>query len=92
MQPDRYTCEHTFRLLDDFIDRELPLEEMQKVQQHLELCAVCMAEFLFEAQTIEALRKRLQRISVPSDLHDRISAALQRARAEVEAPPTVSDR
>jgi anti-sigma factor RsiW len=91
MQIDHYTCEHTFRLLDDFIDRELPPEEMQKVQQHLDLCAVCMAEFRFEAQTIRALRQRLQRISVPSDLCDQVLAALQRAREKADAPPTVSE-
>jgi anti-sigma factor (TIGR02949 family) len=86
MQIDRYTCEHTFRLLDDFVDRELTPEEMRRVQEHLDICAVCLAEFRFEAQMIRAVRDRLQRISVPPGLRDRITAALQEARAEVESP------
>jgi anti-sigma factor (TIGR02949 family) len=86
MQIDHYTCEQVVRLLDDFIDRELSSREMQQVQEHLDLCAICAAEFRFEAQTIRAIRERVQHIAVPSGLRERIAATLKAAREEHDAP------
>ena len=77
---DRYTCEETFRRLDDFLDRELTAHEMQLVQAYLEVCAVCAAEYAFEASTLGRVRDKVQRIAAPTDLLARISQALQKAR------------
>ena len=38
---DRYTCEEALRRLEEFLDRELTAEEMQRVQAHLDTCAAC---------------------------------------------------
>jgi len=40
MNPDerRYTCEETFRRLEDYVDRELSAEEMERVREHLKTC------------------------------------------------------
>ncbi len=72
----RFTCEDTFRRLDDYLDRELSAEEMRLVGQHLDTCAHCMSEFTFEASVINTVRAKLQRIAVPPDLLAKISARL----------------
>jgi anti-sigma factor (TIGR02949 family) len=81
-QIDRYTCEETIRRLDDYLDRELTPYEMQLVQEHLELCALCASEYAFEASALERVRDKLQRIPAPADLLARVSRALESARGE----------
>jgi anti-sigma factor (TIGR02949 family) len=85
-QIDRYTCEETFRRLDDYLDRELTSHEVQLVEEHLEVCALCAAEYAFEANVLERLRDKLQRIPVPADLLSRVSRALERAQGEASSP------
>jgi anti-sigma factor (TIGR02949 family) len=77
--PDRLTCEETFRRLDDFLDRELSEEEAHQVGGHLEDCARCATRFQFEAEVISAVREKLRRIQAPPDLRDRIAARLAEA-------------
>jgi anti-sigma factor (TIGR02949 family) len=84
-QLDRYSCEETFRRLDDYLDRQLSPEEERMVRAHLEACASCTAEFAFEASVIKAVREKVSRIAVPTDLAQRISAMIQRAARE--GPP-----
>ena len=80
-QIDRYTCEEAFLRLDDYLDRELPREEMDCVRRHLETCAICASEFHFEHTVMEDVRGKLRRIRAPGDLMTRISALLATARA-----------
>jgi anti-sigma factor (TIGR02949 family) len=79
---DRYTCEQTFRRLDDYLDRELNPEQMQLVREHLEVCAVCAAEYTFEASVLKQVRAKLQRIDLPADLLAKISRALKQVEGE----------
>jgi anti-sigma factor (TIGR02949 family) len=81
-QIDRYTCEETIRRLDDYLDRELTPHEMQLVQEHLELCALCASEYAFEASALERVRDKLQRLPAPAELLARVSRALEGARGE----------
>jgi anti-sigma factor (TIGR02949 family) len=81
-QIDRYTCEETIRRLDDYLDRELTPHEMELVQEHLEVCALCASEYAFEARALERLRDKLQRIPAPADLLTKVSQALERGRGE----------
>jgi anti-sigma factor (TIGR02949 family) len=85
-QIDRYTCQETFQRLDDYLDRELTLQEMQLVREHLDVCAVCASEYAFEASVLKQLRDKLQRITAPPDLLARVSRALERARDDTSAP------
>jgi anti-sigma factor (TIGR02949 family) len=85
-QIDRYTCEETIRRLDDYLDRELTPHEMQLVQEHLEVCAVCASEYAFEASALERVREKLQRIEAPADLRAKVFQALERARGETPSP------
>jgi len=75
---DRYTCEETFRRLDDFLDRELPEPEAENVRRHLEDCAWCAGEFRFEESVLRQVREKARRLSAPPELMTRISAALAR--------------
>jgi anti-sigma factor (TIGR02949 family) len=81
---DQYDCHEAFRRLDDFVDRELPPEQMERVQAHLEICAICAAEVRFESTVLDELRGKLRRISVPTGLMDRISARIASARGAEE--------
>jgi predicted anti-sigma-YlaC factor YlaD len=81
-QIDRYTCQETFRRLDDYLDRELTLQEVQLVREHLDVCAICASEYAFEASALRQLRDKLQRITPPPDLLAKVSRALERARGD----------
>jgi anti-sigma factor (TIGR02949 family) len=76
----RYTCEETFRRLDDYLDRELGREEMDLVHEHLETCAVCAQEFGFEASVINNVKRKLRQIDLPEDLQARLLAGLEREK------------
>jgi anti-sigma factor (TIGR02949 family) len=77
---DRYTCEEAFLRLDDYLDRELPAEQMDCVREHLETCAICASEFDFEQTVLDDVRGKLRRIRAPGDLMTRISTLLASAR------------
>ena len=74
---DRYTCEQVFRLLDDYLDKELTAEEMLRVREHLDTCVYCAVEFQFEAEVIQAMRARVQRIAMAPSLRARVMMALR---------------
>jgi len=85
-QMDRYTCHEAFRRLDDYLDRELPAEQMERVREHLETCAICTAEFDFEATVIDDVRGKLRRIRAPGELMSRISSLIASARGADPSP------
>jgi len=74
---DPLTCRQAFDRLENFLDRELSPEETLRVQEHLDICAVCTREFQFEAGILDGIRARLARIQIPMRLADRISEALR---------------
>ncbi len=74
---DQMTCEETFRRLDDFLDHELSASECLLVQEHLEICAICAAEFKFEADIWSEVRAKLQRTTVPPSLREKVARLLR---------------
>ncbi len=74
---DLFTCELALRRLDDYLDRELTIEEMERVSAHLEFCAHCAGMFAAEADLLQGIRNRLQRIAVPPNLSARLLNALR---------------
>jgi anti-sigma factor (TIGR02949 family) len=71
------TCEETFRRLDDFLDHELSASECLLVQEHLEACRICAAEFKFEADIWSEVRVKLQRTTVPPSLREKVARLLR---------------
>ena len=69
---DRVTCDEAFRLLDDYIDRELNSQEQQLVEAHLKVCAPCAQRFHFEASVLQQVREKVQKTHAPADLMDRV--------------------
>lgn len=71
-------CEATFRAMQDYLDRELSPEEMERVQAHLEGCGMCAEEYRFEASLLRHVGRCLQETEVPDDLFERIAVSLDR--------------
>jgi anti-sigma factor (TIGR02949 family) len=65
---ERFTCEEMFRRLDDYVDRELPADELEQAREHLEACATCAGEYAFEASVVREVRARLARVEAPAAL------------------------
>lgn len=84
MKPSRLTCEELFRRLDDYLDREVTPEEAQRIREHLEICAVCAAEYRFEASVLKNVRDKLRRIAAPPDLMARITRSIAKTEGERE--------
>jgi anti-sigma factor (TIGR02949 family) len=76
----RLDCEETFRRLDDYLDRALPLEEQRLVEEHLAGCVTCAREYRFEQDVIDQIRSSLRRLDVPADLFARLSRQLEESR------------
>lgn len=85
MKLERYTCDETFRRLDDYLDRELSPEEMRLVQEHLNVCAYCLLEFSFEANVLREVRSKLHSIRAPESLINKVLGSLAQVRSEMES-------
>lgn len=77
MTRNRFDCEELFRRLEDYVDRELDVDENALVEAHLAECEACAAEYEFEARFVAEVRKKLRQVRTPSDLLKRISQALR---------------
>lgn len=80
MSPLSFSCQETFRRLDDYLDRELTPAEQATVARHLEQCAMCAGEFAVEGDLLDMLKEKLRRIQAPQGLMDRIAARLAEER------------
>ena len=85
MKPaDAFTCEEVSRRLDDFLDRALSTDELQRVQEHLETCVECASEYRFEGSLLSEVRRKVSRIDLPAGLKERIASRLAAAANEPE--------
>ena len=82
-QLDRLNCEHVFKRLDDYLDRELTPREMELVREHLEICHWCASTYKFQEGVLNQLRERMQRIPVSARLLEKVSNALKQAQEEM---------
>ena len=80
--PDALTCAEVFQRIQDYLDRELTPEEMERVREHLELCAWCAREVRFEGTVLREIRGRLARIDAPPDLLRKVRLAIDSALDE----------
>lgn len=77
---DRYTCEEVFRRMDEYLDRELAPQEVERVRAHLETCVACASEYRFEDTLLHDVKSKVRRVAVPDDLRSRIVRQLAAAR------------
>lgn len=75
--PSRLDCREAVARLDDYVDRELGPEEVERVRTHLECCTHCAGVYAFEAGILSELKAKLRRIAAPPDLMKRILARLE---------------
>ena len=80
-----HTWQEAFQRLDAYLDRELSPDEMRLVREHIEVCAVCAAEFEFEASVLDGVRRKLRQVDLPPDLIARVLATLP--SADEDPPP-----
>jgi anti-sigma factor (TIGR02949 family) len=76
------TCHETFERIDDYLDRELSGEEMELVRTHVKACEVCAKVFHFEGAVVSAVREKLESVSLPDGLKQKVLTSLQALQAE----------
>jgi anti-sigma factor (TIGR02949 family) len=74
---DKFNCEQAFKRLDDYLDRELPPEDMERIREHLEVCAWCAQTYEFQAEILIQVREKVQRTAVPDTLRAKVLGALR---------------
>ena len=65
---DRMTCESAFRWLDDYLDRQLSLDEMRLVEAHLRVCEVCTRSSSSRRACSMGCARNSKWIAAPPDL------------------------
>jgi anti-sigma factor RsiW len=75
------TCREFTELLQEYVNGELPPEEDERVQIHLEACPPCV--FLIETYRLTiTISRKLPLVEMPADTAARLQAALSGQRAE----------
>jgi anti-sigma factor (TIGR02949 family) len=75
---DHRSCAQVFARLDEYVDRELSADDLEQVQKHLEICAMCAAEFRLEGQLLRTIRGKVRRIALPQGFEARIWKKIHR--------------
>lgn len=70
-------CQQMFERLQDYLDRELSVEEIAQVKMHLDVCGVCAEEYRFEESVLKHVRGCLFDAKVPADLAERLKRAIE---------------
>ena len=73
-------CDEYAALLDAYVDGELPLEDMARVQAHLESCPGCQA-YVDDALAIRAAFPDVEDMEVPDGFAEAVSAAIRAGAA-----------
>lgn len=69
---DHRSCAQVFARLDDYVDRELSADDLAQVQKHLEICAMCAAEFRLEGELLRTIRGKVRRLALPAGFEARV--------------------
>ena len=75
-RPNFLSCEKFIEGLDDYLDRALPPEELQILDEHLAICHRCLHRFQFERKVLLETRQRLAHIAAPKHLKEQVLARL----------------
>lgn len=69
------TCREAIALLADYLDRELTLDTVALIDQHLTACAPCRA-YLATYRRTRDLAAKVQRVEMPADVKERLRRLL----------------
>jgi anti-sigma factor (TIGR02949 family) len=72
------SCKEAFEKLDDYLCRELTADDIARLEGHLCECIECAEWYQFEGRMLECVRKKIEMISLPADLAERVKAALDK--------------
>lgn len=70
--------------MDEYLDRELAPQEVERVRAHLETCLACASEYRFEDMLLRDVRWKLRRVAMPAELRARIERELAAMRPHRE--------
>ncbi len=79
-----YDCTRALDELDAFVRGELSLDEVERMQVHLDRCGHCATVARYEQAFRERLRTLQQRCCCPDTLRARIEALLARERPDAD--------
>lgn len=77
-KPDKCSCQEAFEKLDDYLCRELTPDDLKRLEQHLCECIHCAEAYKFEGKMLDCVKKKIEQISLPCDLAERVRAALDK--------------
>ena len=69
-------CAEVRKLVYEFLDQELPPDEVGRIAKHLAACSPCAGVYTFERAYLLVLKRRTTIESAPPELRERIRAAL----------------
>lgn len=70
------TCSDVEALLDDYLDGELSVADIERVDEHLAVCGSCSEERSFEASVLAELKCRLREVTPPPDLVTKVDSVI----------------
>jgi mycothiol system anti-sigma-R factor len=77
-------CDQAMAKLNRYIDSEMPIEELIRMQHHLDSCGSCVAE-MDAATRLRDLLRRSCIDQAPDALRERVAARLATMRQELAA-------
>ncbi|MEX2526241.1 MAG: zf-HC2 domain-containing protein [Gemmatimonadota bacterium] len=75
--PPVLTCQEALERLYEFLDGELPSQEMELVEAHFHVCSRCYPVLQFESAFLEVLERVRGRETCPSELRSRLMSTLE---------------
>lgn len=82
--PGGLSCQHAIERVFEWLDGELGPDQSERVSEHLQTCARCYPQLVFESSFREAMARVPNDEAMPEDLEDRI---LEGLRAQGFAAP-----
>jgi|GEM_PF-4077986 len=71
------SCQETYALIQDYLDRALSPSETELVKLHLDGCGICAEEFVFEGAVLRRIGGFMTEAEVPPELFSRVFSALR---------------
>lgn len=79
-------CQEAVKKLTDYLSHELRADEEAEVKRHLSQCRGCFAKFHFEETLLRTIRERVEHVSAPGALRDKIMALLSHPNTTPDKP------